>query len=331
MRRLAAALLATTLLLAGCSGSDEEPTAEESAAAGEPAAGAPAGTGEATAEDIAALDSVTVDGEVGSAPTLAFEQPFSVANPVARVETEGEGAAIEDGQSLSVNYIAVSGDDGSELGSTWEQGAPETLILGDGQIIPALNDALTGQNIGVRILFAAPGGEATEETETAPASPAFPATLMAIEVIDARTVPTRAEGEAVAPAPGLPVVTLAEDGQPSIEVPADAVAPTELVTQPLITGSGPVVESGQTVTFQYSGWLFDGTPFDSSWENGAAFTTTIGTGSVIPGWDQAIVGQTVGSQLLLVIPPALAYGDEDKGTIPPGSTLIFVVDILDAA
>ena len=327
MRRLAAALLATTLLLAGCSGSDEEPTAEESAATGDPQS---AGS-EASPEDIAALESVTVEGEVGAAPTLSFEQPFAVDNPVARVETEGDGAALEEGQSLSVNYIAVSGDDASELGSTWEQGKTETLILGDGQIIPALNDALTGQNVGVRILFAAPGGEATEETETSPASPAFPATLMAIEVVDARTVPTRAEGEPVDPAPGLPVVTLAENGQPSIEVPADAVAPTELVTQPLIVGSGPVVESGQTVTFQYSGWLFDGTPFDSSWENGAPFTTTIGTGSVIPGWDQAIVGQTVGSQLLLVIPPALAYGDQDQGTIPPGSTLIFVVDILDAA
>ena len=327
MRRLAAALLATTLLLAGCSGSDEEPTPEESAAAGDPAA-----TGEATADDIAALEAVTLEGEVGAAPTLTFEQPFSVANPVARVETEGDGAPIEDGQSLSVNYVAVSGDDGSELGSTWEQGAPETLILGDGQIIPALNDALTGQNIGVRVLFAAPGGEATEETETSPASPAYPATLMAIEVVDARSVPTRAEGEAVAPAPGLPVVTLAEDGQPSIEVPADAVAPTELVTQPLITGSGPVVVSGQTVTFQYSGWLFDGTPFDSSWENGAPFTTNIGTGSVIPGWDQAIVGQTVGTQLLLVIPPDLAYGEAGSPpAIPAGATLIFVVDILDAA
>ena len=82
---------------------------------------------------------------------------------------------------------------------------------------------------------------------------------------------------------------------------------------------------------QYSGWLFDGTPFDSSWVNGAPFTTQIGTGSVIQGWDQGIIGQTVGSQVLLVIPPDLAYGDTERGTIPASSTLIFVVDILDAS
>ncbi len=91
------------------------------------------------------------------------------------------------------------------------------------------------------------------------------------------------------------------------------------------------MQSGQNVTFHYSGWLWDGTPFDSSWEKGAAFTTSLGTGQVIQGWDQGLVGQPVGSQVLLVIPPALGYGDAEQGSIPANSTLVFVVDILSAA
>lgn len=323
MRRLAAALLATTLLLAGCSGDGDEP---ESTPTPDGADTTSSDVPEASPEDVAALEAVTVQGDLGAAPTLEFEQPFTVSAPVARVETEGTGADLEEGQSLSIHYIAVSGDDGTSLGSTWDTGAPDTLTLGDETILAALNDVLSGQKVGVRVLFAAPGGEETES------SAAFPATVMAIEVADARTLPTRAEGEAVAPAAGLPVVTLAENGEPSIEVPAGTAEPTELVVQPLLKGAGTTVEAGQTLTVQYSGWLFDGTPFDSSWTNGSPFSTTIGTGSVIPGWDQGLIGQTVGSQVLLVIPSELGYGEEGSGeTIPPNSTLIFVVDILDAA
>ena len=135
----------------------------------------------------------------------------------------------------------------------------------------------------------------------------------------------------VTPPAGLPVVTLADDGAPSITVPADATKPTTLVAQTLIKGAGPAVQSGQTITAQYSGWLWDGTAFDSSWTNGSPFQTKIGVGAVIPGWDQALVGQTVGSQVLLVVPPDLGYQDKDNGPIPANSTLIFVIDILDAA
>lgn len=310
MRRLttatAAATLAAVLLLAGCSGagSESDPTPTSTST----------GIPTASAADVAALEAVEVEGEVGAEPTLTFEQPFTVSAPVARLDVEGTGAALEDGQVLSIDYVAVNGEDGSALGTTY--GAePESLTLGSGDIIEALNETLAGQKVGVRVLLAVPA----EQT-----------TVMAIEVVDARTIPTRAEGEAVAPVKGLPTVTLAENGEPSI-TPVDGEPPAELVVQPLIKGDGPAVESGQTLTLQYSGWLWDGTAFDSSWD-GEPFTTTIGTGAVIQGWDQGLVGQTVGSQVLLVIPPELGYGDAGSGEkIPGGSTLVFVVDILDAS
>jgi peptidylprolyl isomerase len=325
VRRLAAAVIATTLLLAGCAGGDETPEPEETTADGATEAT------QASADDIAALEAVQVNGDLGSAPELVFETPFAVDDAVARLDVEGDGPALEEGQQVSLHYVAVSGDDGSELGSTWESDSPETLTLGDPSVFPALNDVLSAQNVGARVLFAAPGAEATEGDETTAPTEAFPATLMAIEVVDARTVPTRAEGAAVEPAAGLPVVTLAEDGQPSIEIPADATEPTELVAQTLIEGSGPEVQAGDQLTVQYSGWLWDGTLFDSSWENGAPFQTQIGTASLIQGWDQGLVGKTVGSQVLLVIPSELGYGPEGQNDIPGDATLIFVVDILDAA
>ncbi|MDR1152091.1 MAG: FKBP-type peptidyl-prolyl cis-trans isomerase [Bifidobacteriaceae bacterium] len=142
----------------------------------------------------------------------------------------------------------------------------------------------------------------------------------------------RASGEAVAPAAGLPVVTLADDGTPSIEVPAGTEPPAELTAQTLIKGGGADVAEGAQVSVQYAGWLWDGTEFDSSWgRGGAPLDARLASGELIEGWVQGLVGQTVGSQVMLIIPPALGYGEADMGTIPPNSTLIFVVDILDAS
>ena len=302
--------MASLLLLTGCAGTDAGDTSTPSPSASDAAAAEPEGP---TAEDVAALEAVTVEGEAGAQPTLTFDQPFEVTAPVARVVTEGTGAALEEGQMLSMNFVQVSGTDGTVTNSTYGA-TTQQLTLGDPQVYAALTEALTGQNVGARVLFAAPSQEGS--------------TIMAIDVVDAKAA--RAEGTAVTPAPGLPTVTLAENGAPSI-TPVDAEPPTELVVQPLIEGTGPEVASGQNVTFQYSGWLWDGTPFDSSWEKGQPFTTTIGTGSVIEGWDQGLVGQKVGSQVLLVIPPGLGYGDAEQGAIPANSTLVFVVDILAAS
>lgn len=325
-RRLAAAItLTAALALTGCSGGSPEPEPSESATTDDVSQEAP----EPTAEDVAALDAVVAEGDLGAAPELTFDQPFTVSAPVARVDVEGTGDEIGADQSVTIQYVAVSGDDGTVLGSTWESAAPESLALGDSTFVKALRDAIIGQNVGVRVLFAAPGGEATEQ------APAYPATIMAIEVTDARTVPTRAEGETVVPPEGLPVVTLADDGAPSIEIPEGAAAPEALVAQPLIKGTGPEVQAEQSITVQYTGWLFDdpSEPFDSSWSRGEPFQTTIGTQSVIPGWDEGLIGQTVGSQVLLVIPGDKGYGANGTpdGSIPPNATLVFVVDILDAA
>lgn len=323
MRRPATLLLAATLvlpagLLAACSGSSAAPSTSASTT---PTASDTASS-TASPEDLAALDAIKVSGDLGATPTVTFDTPLSVSATVAKVDTKGTGDTIAADALLKVNYALFSGDDGSMVGSTWDDETPEIIpMTGLNPVFQPLVDALVGAPLGSRIVMALPG---TAATESAAASPSSVMVLEADEV-----VPTRAEGAAVTPPAGLPTVTLAADGTPSISVPSDATEPTDLVTQTLIKGAGAEVKSGDTLTVQYTGWLWDGTQFDSSW-GGNPFQTQIGSGSVIKGWDQGLVGQTVGSQVLLVVPPSLGYGDAEQGSIPANSTLIFVVDILAA-
>ena len=95
-----------------------------------------------------------------------------------------------------------------------------------------------------------------------------------------------------------------------------------------VVGTGPEVKSGDTVTVNYVGTLTDGTKFDSSYDRNQPFTTQIGVGQVIKGWDEGIVGMKVGGKRKLIIPPSLGYGDQAAGTIPPNSTLIFEVELV---
>ena len=93
-------------------------------------------------------------------------------------------------------------------------------------------------------------------------------------------------------------------------------------------GSGQVAASGESVTMQYTGWLTDGTKFDSSRDSGQPFTVTIGQGQVIKGWDLGIPGMRVGGKRKLTIPPDLAYGSQGQGPIPANATLVFDVELV---
>ncbi len=116
--------------------------------------------------------------------------------------------------------------------------------------------------------------------------------------------------------------------EPVVAVPKSP-PPTHLVVKDLIKGTGQTVAPGQTVTVNYVGVLYKtGKTFDSSWSRNQPFTTPLQTGSVIPGWVKGIPGMKVGGRRELIIPPAEAYGKAGSGSIPPNSTLVFVVDLL---
>jgi len=100
--------------------------------------------------------------------------------------------------------------------------------------------------------------------------------------------------------------------------------------QDLKVGSGSPAAAGDTVSVHYTGWLEDGTKFDSSRDKGTPFEFKLGGGSVIEGWDQGVNGMQVGGVRKLFIPPYLAYGEEGLGDIiPPNATLVFEVELLE--
>jgi FKBP-type peptidyl-prolyl cis-trans isomerase FkpA len=104
---------------------------------------------------------------------------------------------------------------------------------------------------------------------------------------------------------------------------------TGLVYEEVVVGSGGEAVAGNHVTVHYTGWLTDGTKFDSSKDRGDPFRFSLGAGQVIAGWDQGVAGMKVGGTRKLTIPPQLGYGARGAGgVIPPNATLVFEVELL---
>jgi FKBP-type peptidyl-prolyl cis-trans isomerase len=127
----------------------------------------------------------------------------------------------------------------------------------------------------------------------------------------------------------LPQITRDASGAPSVDFAA-ATMPDGLVVEVLAPGDGAPVVAGQSITVHYTGWLWDGPKFDSSWDRGEPISFVIARGSLIDGWVDGLVGQPVGSKVLLVVPPEAGYGARGTGPIPGGATLVFAVDVIAA-
>jgi peptidylprolyl isomerase len=164
---------------------------------------------------------------------------------------------------------------------------------------------------------------------------AKPTTTVASAKTTAKSAATKA-----APVPGkppatvgpFPEVTGAAGTKPTIVIPSGEPSP-ELQLKVLDPGTGAVVEAGQQISVDYLGVVWPGgAMFDNSYDRGQPATFPIGTGGVIPGWDNGLVGQKVGSRVLLVIPPADGYGTggNPRANIKGTDTLVFVVEILAA-
>jgi peptidylprolyl isomerase len=278
------------------------------------------------------LAAVTVSGDVAAKPTVTFKKPFAVKKTADKVVTAGAGAALTKGQTISFDYVLVNGRTGKELETSYGS-TQGSMTLDTAKTAKQLVNSLVGTNLGGRVVVAiAPKDGLAKRLK----SKTVKTTDTLVFVIDPKTVRTplaKATGDAVAPVAGLPTVALAADGKPTITIPSGVAAPTALVSQVLIKGTGPVVAAGQTITVHYTGVIYgSGKQFDSSWDKGTPVDFVIGKSQVIPGWDEGLVGQTVGSQVLLVVPPDKGYGSAGQSSagISGTDTLVFVVDILDA-
>jgi len=282
------------------------------------------------------LSSIKVDGnDAAKAPTVTVTKtPLNATTSESKVLKEGTGAALTGKDLTKVKAVIVNGTDGKVVGSTWDS-APTAIDLSQDALFAALKSQLPGKKIGSRVLIAAPPKDVFgKDGNTGAGLKGTDSVVFVIDIMSATQPLTEAKGSPVPAKADLPTVTVKDTKTPAtITIPSGVSAPTSLVVQPLITGTGPEVQDGQTVRVTYTGALWkDGSVFDSSATSALKhFDFVVGQQGIISGWNKGIKGQKVGSRMLLVVPPSEGYGAAGQGTKISGTdTLVFVVDILAA-
>ncbi|TFB99024.1 peptidylprolyl isomerase [Cryobacterium adonitolivorans] len=309
-----------TVVLTGCSTSPD-PSATPSASAAAIECTDPGSTS----------DAVNVTGDAGAEPTVTFETPLATKATERTVVTEGTGDAVEEGDSVAISYAAYNATTGAKLtAGGFGDAAGLTVNVVDGQaVIPGILKGVACSNVGDRVAVVFPPADGFGEAGNTDLGVA--ATDQLLFVIDIKEkLPTRATGEDQEPTDGFPAVKLAKDGEPTVTMPKSD-PPAELGVEVLKKGDGAAVTETSTVTVQYTGAIWDtGKVFDQSWGVGP---TTFPVSGLITGFTQGLVGQTVGSQVVIVIPPGeLGYeGGNETAGISETDTLVFVVDIIAAA
>ncbi len=281
--------------------------------------------------DATGLDAITVGG-TEKIPVVTFEaEPLSVKVTTTKVVTPGRGDKLTKANKVVMAYALFNGKDGKQISNSF--GKDKVLVdLASTTLMAGLIKGLTGQQVGSRFLIGVPPADAFGAKGNAQAGVGPTDTLVYFVHIQSASTPlAKAGGIVVQPRTGLPTAIVDGAKPAQITVPKTA-APTKLVVQPLIRGAGAVVTKGQSIRVHYTGVLWkDGKKFDASGDLGGPVDIKIGAGKVIPGWDKGLVGQTVGSRILLVVPPADGYGAAGKPpSVGPKDTMVFVFDILDA-
>jgi FKBP-type peptidyl-prolyl cis-trans isomerase len=314
MRRFAllfAPLLLASAAVAGCGGSGGPSTGQ------------------------AANPKVVVTGAFGTLPTVKIPDEPAGGDLQVKILIPGSGPALARTDALLGNYVAYiwSGTRHRLAQSTYDT----VPALFGGRLLPGLTTALKGARIGERVLAVLPpryayGSQGNTSGGVGPND----TLVFVIDVIKAFAHNASVTGKTIyTGGSGLPAVT--PGVPPTITIPKGAKPPSTLVTKTLIQGSGPRVGEGQYVVVQYVGvnWR-TGKVFDSSVVDGDPYGFILGLpaseGGVITGWDNGLLGQMVGSRVMLVIPPKYGYGSEGNSTagIKGTDTLVFVIDVLGA-
>ncbi len=294
------------------------------------------GSGSSDGDDqgSATLSSVTVEGKQGEVPEVTFDGRLDGTKTETETLIEGDGEEVAEGDTVQAHWWIGNGFTEKETQNTYE-GEPQSLELGD-EVLPFLNETMVGQKVGDRVVALMPSDKAFGQGGGSRFNIGNrDAAVIVVDIMGRKdTVPALdgPQGEEKKPAGWAPTL-VEKDGVITGFDFTDAHEPSgELIATTLIKGDGAVVKKGQTLTVDYLGQVYNAdAPFDESYSKEPA-EFPIGTGSVITGWDKRLVGRTVGSRVILEIPPADGYpeGNESAG-IKPTDTLFFVVDILGAS
>lgn len=276
------------------------------------------------------LDGVKVSG--GKTPAIKSVKDLSVTKTQTRTIKDGDGDKIKSGDAVSLNYIAVNGRTGKEFDNTFKGGSPMTATIKKGAVLNGFVKGLTGKKIGSRLLVAVPPKDGFEGANKQLGIKADDTMIFLFDVVS--KVPAKASGTIKKAPASVPKLVLDEEKQPAKfeKTSATAKAPKSMKVHTVIEGDGKEVTSGQTLTIQYIGQIYpDGKVFDESWSRGPA-TFQIGVGGLIECWDKGLIGQKVGSRVILECPADVAYkkaGNPQAG-IKGTDTLLFSVDLLSA-
>jgi len=223
----------------------------------------------------------------------------------------GSGSPVGVGDFLIMDYVGVSYSTGLQFDASWDRGSPFPFELGAGRVIQGWDQGIVGMSVGGRRSLTIPPELAYGENGSGSGSIGPNETLVFVVDLIA-SVPANLE-------------------KPTEDLTSEST--TELETNDISEGSGAIVQPGNVVYIHYVGVSAStGEQFDSSWDRGRSeFIGYIsGTGNVIQGLDEGLLGMQVGGRRTVVIPPDLAYGENGAGDglIAPNETLIFTVDLL---
>ena len=277
----------------------------------------------------AASSAVKVDGEFGAVPTITFDKGLTVSTTERSVAIAGTGAAVANGDTVTINYSLYNGTTGLEIEKseyTETSSIPFPIDTAATSFV-GLAKAISCTTVGTRIVAVIPNAEGFGAQAEQAGIGVEDTLVFVIDVTSIAAKPlAEATGTPVEPLAGFPEVVFT-DGNPTVTIP-DGDVPADYAIETLIQGDGAVVAEGATVIVNYEGVNWNtGEVFDSSFDRGEP--ATFSTQGVIQGFHDALVGQKVGSRVVVVIPSELGYGDTGSGDlIKGGDTIVFVVDIL---
>lgn len=288
---------------------------------------------DAPKDKLGTIADITVTGSPEAAPKIDFNAPLKFDESERKLLDKGPGTgdAINKTSLVTMDYLGVNASDGAIVDSSYDAGQPATFR--PSEAIKGFAAGLQGAQAGDRVLITVASKDGYDPTGNQTTVRPGDSLIFVVDVIEVDNPLTEAKGTPDPAPSSVPELGYDDENHPK-KFKATKGTPDsleELGVYPIIKGNGPPIQSGQTVTVEYVGQLYpDGKVFDESWSRDELVSFPIGSGGVIKGWDQGLVGQRVGSRVILTIPSRLGYGKQGQpdGGIPANADLIFAIDIL---